>query len=103
MAEADFTRGKEATIKNEFERFSWVRQAQQTQNTAFLETVYNVTNGAQLALQIVHTEHMAEDNDANTIFSKNDVERLLLLATTSLELLKNATFDRIERINDQAR
>ena len=103
MAKSDFTPSTEETMNQEFERFSWVCYDQQTHESSFLETVFNIANGAELALQIVHMETLAEDRAQEAKYSKNDSDRLLLLATSSLGLLRDAALDRIDKLNDRSR
>lgn len=99
MAEADFTRNIEQPIQTEFKPFSWLCDDVRDD---FLETTYNITNGATLALEIVNDAMLREADKSDQVFKPNDQSSILFLATSALKLLSDAAFQRIDALNDKS-
>lgn len=83
--------------------FSWLMPAfRGTKDAEFVVRVRNISKGVQTCLQIIQNDSLDRDADRSTMFSINDIESLMFMATESLAMLYEETEREINGLNDAA-
>ncbi|MCE3605850.1 hypothetical protein LXA47_19905 [Massilia sp. P8910] len=89
--------------------FSWVPNAKANDmNAHFAALTFDVCNGVQTCLELVHSTDMALHariwgGDDQHLLSGVDREQLLLLATAAVQMLGKQAQERADSLDEQAR
>lgn len=85
------------------EPFSWLMPSiRGSKDAEFVVRVRNISIGVETTLQIIRNDTLDRDADRPTMFSPNDMEGLMFLATESLAMLAEQAERMIDSLNDGA-
>lgn len=85
------------------EAFSWFAESvPETADKKLIGQVFDVCTGARVVLEIVQKSQLDYSTRTNPMLSPNEVERLLLFTTASVDMLANSAWERIEQMNNKA-
>lgn len=83
--------------------FSWLHDSLAgNAHAEFLALTRNICNGAAVIADVAHIYAIDQDTGETTVFSINDMERLNLMAASSLKLLAGLAEREIEMMNARA-
>jgi len=83
--------------------FSWFIDAPYNSQDEFIALTKNVCDGLQICLEMVHSTTLDSDEEAQSLLTDNDVDRLMRFAIAAAGMMSNEADRRIERINDRRR